>query len=1142
MYLLDNELILSASDLNNYVQSRHLTARDLAYARGDLAAKPDRDPIAELLSQKGDEHEQAYLQKLRDEGREIVEIQMRRELGRREALVDAAEHTTEAMRAGADVIYQATFFQEGLRGHADFLFRTDDLQSDLGEWSYEVADTKLARRTKPYYIFQLCFYSELVERIQGVAPKRVYVILGTGEEHSYRLAEFAAYFRRVRSRFLADLDAGLPDTYPNPVDHCSICEWREVCDARRVEDDHLSLVANIGRVHVERLNADGVSTLAELARLPPGRSIPRIRDELLAKHREQAGLQLEYRETGELRLHYLPPEPGRGLHRLPPPSDGDVFFDLESDPFLEGGLEYLFGMVTVDRGEPAFEIFWGTDRAMEKQAFERFVDFVVQRRQRWPDLHIYHYAAYEITALKKLAGVHATREAELDDLLRQHVFVDLYKVVREGLRISQPGYGLKKVEAFYMDERETSVTDGNESVIEFERWLDSEPPDQSILDAIGEYNRDDCLSTWKLRKWLLDERENAAAKHNVEIEWTEPVATERSEGAIEVAEENAVLARSLLDGLPEDREAMDDEQRRRLLLVHLLEYHNREDRPVWWMFFDRRDRDVEDLIDDIECLAGLDEDPGTEPWPVARSTAHRLRFPVQETKVDSGDDLCDHATGGPAGEILDIERAAGRLDLKRGPSLEDVPLPRALIPGGPYQTPRQEEALRRVAQAVIENGFGGEGPYRAARDILRLETPRVVGMPPGASLQDGSISIEEMREIAASLDESYLFIQGPPGSGKTWSGARLITDLIRRGKRIGVAANSHKAIDNLLAEVERVATNEGVDVRGVKKASTGNDDSFFESKLPEPLITNATSNGALADSGVNLAAGTAWLHCDEIMDSTLDYLFIDEAGQISLADALAMGTAARNLVLLGDPQQLAQVIQARHPEGAGVSVLEHLLGDRQTIPPEDGLFLDRSFRMHPDVTTFVSEIMYEERLHSAEDCERQGIRDGGGLSGTGLRWFPVEHEANAQESPEEADRVARLIAGLRGATWTKADGKSSAITDDDVLVVTPYNAQVRCLRERLPDGVRVGTVDKFQGQEGAAVIFSMATSSGAELPRNLEFLFSRNRLNVAISRARCVAAVVASPRLLEINCTTIEQMRLVNALCRATELASAGGP
>jgi uncharacterized protein len=274
------------------------------------------------------------------------------------------------------------------------------------------------------------------------------------------------------------------------------------------------------------------------------------------------------------------------------------------------------------------------------------------------------------------------------------------------------------------------------------------------------------------------------------------------------------------------------------------------------------------------------------------------------------------------------------------------------------------------------------------------------------------------------------------------------------------------------------------------------------------------------------------------MDQTLDYLFVDEAGQVALADALAVGTAARNLVLLGDPLQLAQVSQGVHPDNAGASILEHLLDDDATIPPERGLFLDRSRRMHPDVCDFISQVVYAGRLSSIDECASQSIESGGGLTGTGLRYLPVEHEGNARSSPEEADVIANAIAAmLDGGRFTDQDRETRELTLDDILVVTPYNAQVRCLRERLPDGARVGTVDKFQGQEAPVVFFSMATSSGAEIPRNVEFLFSRNRLNVAISRAQCLAVLVASPELLHIRCRNVDQLRMVSALCRLVELA-----
>jgi uncharacterized protein len=288
---------------------------------------------------------------------------------------------------------------------------------------------------------------------------------------------------------------------------------------------------------------------------------------------------------------------------------------------------------------------------------------------------------------------------------------------------------------------------------------------------------------------------------------------------------------------------------------------------------------------------------------------------------------------------------------------------------------------------------------------------------------------------------------------------------------------------------------------------------------------------------VLLLAGTAWLFSREDMAGVVDTLFVDEAGQVSLADALALGTCARNVVLLGDPQQLGQVSQGIHPEGASASVLEHLLGGDDTVSADRGLFLSRTWRMHPDVCRFISETSYEGRLHAVPACERQRI-DSSGLSGTGLRWLPVEHEGNRGSSVEEADRIAAELELLVGATFTDRDGRERRLGWDDILVVTPYNAQVRCLRARLGPHARIGTVDKFQGQEAPVVFFSMATSSGDDLPRNLEFLFSRNRLNVAISRAQSLAVLVASPELLEIRCRTIEQMRMVNALCRFVEEAA----
>jgi predicted RecB family nuclease len=1125
--LLNRKRIFSASDLNNFLECPHLTQLDLAVVERRLDAPDGQTARADLIARKGDEHEAAYLRSLIEAGTDVVEIPSTANGDAKEATVA----TLAAMREGADVIYQGAFLHDGWTGYADFLLRVDDRPSDLGSWSYEVADTKLARRTKPIYLLQLCFYSEQVARLQGREPDRIHVILGTREQHSFRLAEFGAYYRTIKKRFLDEIVASPLDTYPNPVPHCELCRWAERCDAQRIADDHLCLVASMRSAHSLRMNRVGIMTLEELALARRDTDVPKVAPATFATLHDQARLQLEERRTGSPIYELLEPEERRGFALLPPPSEGDLFFDMEGDPLYENGLEYLFGVISANRGEQRFHAFWGHDRAQEKLAFEQFIDFVDERLEHYPDMHIYHYSHYEPTALKRLMGLHGTREEQVDDLLRRGVLVDLYKVVRQGVRISQPGYGIKKVEAFYMEQRDTAVTEGGESIVAYEQWI--ETGDQSILDQIAEYNEDDCVSTLKLRDWLLGLRKEAEVLFGREITWQQPQDRERKDEAMQEAEEADRLRGALLANVPDDLAGATGEQRALWLMAQLVDYHRREDKPVWWAFFERCGMSPEELVEDAESIGDLRSVAGVEPEPEKKSLVYTLEFPIQEHRLYPGADAMDPATGKGAGSIFSVDDVAGRLTLSRSKGRAEDPLPHALIPGGPYDTKQQRAALRRLAAQVESEGLADPGPYRALRDVLQRALPRVHGLEPGAPLQGETVELQRAKQIALGLDQSYLFIQGPPGSGKTWTGARLIVNLMRAGKRVGVTASSHKAIHNLLEEVEKVALAEGFRFHGLKKSS-GDEESAFEGEFIE---SSGDNDDFPPPPDVQLVAGTAWLFARGEMDQALDYLFIDEAGQVALADALAVGTAASNLVLLGDPLQLGQVSQGVHPGNAGASVLEHLLGDEATIPPERGLFLDLTRRMHPDVCGFISDVVYARRLRSIEECARQTV-ESGGLTGTGLRYLPVEHEANSRSSPEEAEVIAAAIAEmLDGGQFTDQEGETHPLGLENILVVTPYNAQVRCLKERLPDGAKVGTVDKFQGQEAPVVFFSMATSSGAEIPRNVEFLFSRNRLNVAISRAQCMAVLVASPELLHIRCRNVDQLRMVNALCRLVEVA-----
>jgi uncharacterized protein len=1100
MLSVSGRLLLSPSDLNNHVECPHRTTLAREVALGERPQPHVLDEGVDLLADKGAIHELNYLETLREEGRDVVEIS----IGEHWDFGAAAAHTVEAMRAGADVISQATFVDGQWRGRADFLLRTQG-ESKLGAWHYEPLDAKLARAEKPTYVLQLCFYSDGVAAVQGVRPEHMHVFLGVGERRTLRYDDFAAYYRRVRSRFeSAVATPQATDAYP--VEHCRLCDFRGVCNERWRAEDSLVLVAGARRADVARLRAAGITTLATLAHAEPVDNV--------AKHtfhalRDQAALQLERRDTGKLDWHRIPADAGRGFALLPQPSPGDVIFDIEGDPFWEParGLHFLFGLLLRDGGEWRYQPMWAHDRDGERRLLERLVDLVHERLAADPAMHVYHYGAYENMALKQLMGIYATREDEVDALLRRGIFINLHTVVRQGLRAGVESYSLKEVEALVPYTRRADVRNGIGAVLAYEQWMRDR--DDDLLGSIAEYNEDDCRATLALRDWLV-------AQHPAELPWVEPQPGEPPANGEPLAQREELRRR-----LVQDEEAGSP----RWLAGELLEYHRREDRPVWWWFFQRCEHMTDDeLLEDGDSIAGL----ASAGAPVAdkRSLIHTLSFPMQQYKLAGGDAVFDPATKENAGTIVDIDENACTLRLRRGPKLKDVALPRALVPGGPYATVAQRDALARFAESML----AGDARYRAARDILARTAPRIAGRRSGDAIQ--TTDIAQQRDLVCNLDASYLFIQGPPGTGKTWTGARLITELMRRGRRVGVAATSHKAIHNLLDEVEEAAREEGLAFRGLKKAGDGP-----ETRYDTDFVETADRNEAFADAGddILLFAGTAWLFANPLVDDTVDTLVIDEAGQVSLADAIAMSTSARNVVLLGDPLQLAQVSQGTHPEGTGASVLEHLLADDATVRPEMGLFLDRTRRMHPDVRRFISDIVYDGRLDGIPELARQAT-----AFGTGLRFKPVAHSGNASSSTEEAAVVAREIAAMIGAAWTNRKGENAPLTASDFMVVAPYNAQVRRLREALrarglPE-VPVGTVDKFQGQEAPIVFYSMATSSIEDVPRSLEFLFSRNRLNVAISRAMCLACVVASPQLLESR--TIDEMRLINALCRFAEMAN----
>ncbi len=1139
MQYVDGRLVFSASDLNNFLECRRLTELEDLVARGVAQSPADEDEQTKLIRRKGEEHEAAYLERLdRELHGGVVKIER---FGRGLDAYRAAEaQTLEAMRSGAPVIYQATLFDEQFVGHADFLRRVER-PSSLGAWSYEVADTKLALSSKPYFLIQLCNYSEHLARLQGIAPRHGYIILGNNDEQAFLIHDYEAYYRHLKREFLAFVERTTaqeaPREYPLPRKHCSICAWNDACVAQRVADDHLSIVAWMRRDQIAKFEDAGISTVAQLARAGDDERPTGMNPDTFVKLRRQAALQVRGAD-GSLHYELLRHDPRAGFGILPRPSDGDIYFDMEGDPLYEPGrsLEYLFGAWTLD--EPRYRAFWGLDRAAEKRALEDFVDFVMERRRQFPDLHVYHYANYEKAALRRLAQAHATREAEVDELLRGEVLVDLYAVVRQAIAISENSYSIKRLEKFYELKRSTSVKKGDDSIVMFERWLHD--GDETILRDIEAYNRDDCYSTYLLREWLLARRDQAEQEHETQYPFREVKAAKEAPAGDEALEQKASeLERVLLAGLPSIDEhtfaAVDGEIRSRYLLGHALSYHRREDKPVWWAFFDRCDN-VDDLLEfDREAIAGLSFDPLVAPRADKRSTIYTYRMPEQRYKLAAGDSVYDPYIAKAIGTIVAIDEDRGILELKTTRGEEYARAITALIPGGPLPSNEQRRSIARVAESVASGTL--RESYPAIADLLSGAPPRVRGFSPGDVLQPETVDASAVSQIVQGLERSYLFIQGPPGSGKTTTCSSVIADLLQSGARIGVVSTGHKAIHHLLHKVEQRMHERGASFRGLYKHSSTSGHSEYVSPLERPFIESSDDNRAFANLEFDLAGGTAWLFSRPELCGAFDYLFIDEAGQVSLADAIAVAACAKNIVLLGDPAQLSQVSQGSHPYRAGWSVLEHLLGDEPTIEPDRGIFLDVSYRMQPDICEFISLAMYDGRLSAAPRTAFHSVRSAG-LTGGGLRYIPIGHTANSASSVEEAERIVREIALLLEGFVTDDAGIERRMRESDIIVVTPYNAQRRLIERRLRDAglrVAVGTVDKFQGQEAAVVFYSMATSSGDDVPRDLNFLFEQNRFNVAVSRARAMSVLVCSPRLLDVSCHTPEQMTMINFLCAYVE-------
>lgn len=1110
------------------------------------------------------------------------------ELPERDDLTAVTGIVRDAMDQGVAVVEQFPVQVGSVRGRVDFLVRQPD-------GLYAVCDAKLARTASADAVLQITAYADMLTTAGfPIAPVGV-LFLGSGVQQQYRVADIAPVWRRLHTRYerllagrtpgeLVLWEGGVP---PATVSTCGRCTE---CEPLVTVNRDVLVTMGVTTSHRARLLSAGITTVDALAALHPDPTDPRAQVSAqdaarvgmsvraLTKIAAQAALVIEGEgapEPGVLRIVDTRPF---GLLREP--DEGDIFFDFEGDPLYaepgsrDWGLEYLFGWVTrqLDAdGQPVFHALWAHTRDEEKTAFITFIDWVTQRREQYPGMHVYHYAPYETTALTKLAARHGTREAELDNLLRAGVFVDVYAVVRGGIRTSQPSLSIKKLEPFYADRLgalRAGVTTAGDSIVEYaEARAALQAGDhqgaQQRLARLEAYNRYDCASTYHLVQWLIE----LADDHG--IAW-------RSDPAAGPAQplDDALAQTTSPDDAPDDsadspvgvaQRLADHVEvlRHRWLAARVtnpqapepdvltvarmawagIDYNAREKKQYWWAHFARlsapvdewsgKDTFVASRVDVVEDWARPtprsaltrtlalwgDHDPASPvtvgaqvvliydaPAPVGLKTAdsasrawNGAQCLVTEVTPDPGDRRRVVVTV--------TEKVSAGVD-----RFDDVPV--GFGPGAPISTTAIDERLLDFARSVC-------GALDAAGDNVE-----------DASILPDSVAVRLLRRLGSRVDAAddhnrarmiveslrsecpaVVAVQGPPGAGKTFVASHVIASLAHQGWNIAVVAQSHAVINNVLTSVlgrfpelaGRIAKNTPKKTdppAGMVPVTPATIGQFFADNTTQGVVVGAT---AWQLANPDFAPPHGW-----------DVVVIDEAGQYSLANSLAVTHAADRVLLLGDPQQLPQVSQGTHPEPINESALSWLVEGHPIVPEHRGFFLDHTWRMHPDLTYPVSVLSYDGQLQSVPLTSQRALA---GVA-PGVYSVPVPHTGNVVASDEEAHAITQLVASLCGRLWREHDGvPARALTAQDIIVVAPYNAQVHTVRAALDRAgytdTRVGTVDKFQGQEAPVAIVTLTASSADDAPRGIDFVRNRNRINVSISRGQHSAFLVHSPALLD---------------------------
>jgi uncharacterized protein len=1010
---------------------------------------------------------------------------------------------------------------------------------------------------KTEHVLQVCAYSWMLEPVLGRLASEAGFYLGRGKIKAIRVAEYFAYFTAIKTDFIGYQShlKVTKDNVPDVSAEKTFGRWEGFAKLEIEKSDSLRQVAGIRVTQIGKLNKLGITSLTQLANTIET-TCSGIGATTFRKLKTQARLQLDSKNSDLPLIEYLEETTGKGFQKLPPHNIADVFFDIEGHPLVEGGLEYLWGVSLHDdpinkeyaKGKDyPFVDWWAHDPEQEKTLIAAFIDWIYERWQRHPEMRVYHYASYEITAIKKLTGVNNTRVEKLDDLLRGEVFVDLYRIVTQAMQLGTKNYSIKSVEALYGRKHTGDVADGAASIVVYEKWRDEFAQNhdsklkpvgwehsQDLID-IRNYNIDDCESTLELVRWLRQQQAKAGIPY--------------------VANKMASEKKQLTDSQQQTADKVSDLKKRQLALneqfssdeklkadplatglIELLEFHVREDKPKWWEYYNLKEANDDELYADVSAIVNanvINKEVVDKKLIVTVSFDNEQ--PYREDKLSNAEILSISA---PCKKVTFSEdRPEIALELSSEVESNSIPEVLCLI-ARPTIIPTMALEYRLIE--ITENYFNKGTVSNLVKQLVLADSPRFYtdNCLPISRDTDAPSSqfINDIILAVQQLDSSVLSIQGPPGSGKTTTANAVISALIKQGLRVGIMSNSHSAIFNLQQKV----ITDNPNLLHAKVGGLESTIAAFASKYPDlannenfTYRTSASFTKKQPYSSFATIGATVYAFVkDDAVSAPLDYLFVDEASQVALANLIAVTPSAANIVLMGDQMQLEQPVQGAHPGIAKKSALEHLLQEHKVIPTDQGIFLDKTYRMHPNVCQPISDLVYESKLYSDKQTALQSVilhENTLNLQANGIQFIPVEHQYNTQASLEEVDKIKEILEQLEKSELIDNKGATKLFSKEDVLIVAPYNMQVELLKNNLGTDYQIGTIDKFQGKEAQVVIVSMASSIAEESARGIDFLFDVNRLNVAVSRAKALALIVASPELTKTRASNPEQAKKVAA-------------